>query len=94
MPSVSIRFRRLALVSWSVLLAFLASPLSRILPLVTVAAAEDGMEGGGGAAANNFVFVVAIILTFIFGFAVRDAIQRHAMRAKAQARPAPAPKRA
>lgn len=94
MITASTRLRRLALVSCTLALAYLASPLTGVVPLLTVAAAEsDGLGAGGAAAAYNFVLAVAIILAFIFGFAIRDVIHRHAIRAKAKGIPKPSPKR-
>jgi hypothetical protein len=74
------------------------SPLARIAPVVGLAAADDGGLGGAGAlTAVNFVFDVSLVLAFIFGFAIRDVLQRHAIRAQAKrnrAKATPAPKRA
>ncbi len=90
----SSRLGRLVLAFWIAAGAYLASPLARVLPVVTVAAADDNGLGSGGASfAVNYVFAVALVLAFIFGFGIRDAIQRRLMRARAK-KPTPAPPRA
>ncbi len=95
MPFASTRLRRLVLALWTLLVAYLSSPLSRWAPALTVAAADDnGLGPGGATAAYNFVFAVSIILAFLFGFGLRDAIHRHSLRAKARTPPKAAPKRA
>lgn len=95
MGPASTRLRRLVLAFWTALGIYLSSPLSRIAPLATVAAAEDNGLGAGGASfAYNYVSVISIILAFIFGFALRDFIHRRSMRAKNAKKPTPAPPRA
>lgn len=88
MRPASTRPRRAALAFWTSLAGYLVSPL---LPAV---AAEDGGLGPGGAAfAFNFTLVVGVILAFIFGFGLRDYIQRRLARAKASKKPAASPPR-
>lgn len=95
MSSVSTRLRRVALALWTVAGAYLVAPISHALPVVGLAAAEsEGLGGGGAITAYNFVFAVSIILAFILGFAIRDVIQRHAIRAKAKSAAKAVPKRA
>ncbi len=95
MAPASTRLHRLVLAFWTALGAYLISPLSRVAPIASVAAAEDGGLGAGGASfAYNYVSVISIILAFIFGFAIRDFIHRRSMRAKNAKKPTPAPPRA
>ncbi len=95
MSSASTRIRRVALALWTGLAAYLVAPASRALPATGLAAAEaEGLGAGGAITAYNYVFAVSIILAFIFGFAIRDAIHRHAIRAKAKSAAKAVPKRA
>lgn len=95
MSSAATRLRRVALVLWTAVGAYLASPTSHVLPVTGLAAAEsEGLGAGGAITAYNFVFAISIILAFIFGFAIRDAIHRHAIRSKAKSAAKAAPKRA
>lgn len=73
------------------LLFFLgAGPLSPF----GLAAADDGLGSGGAAFAYNYVNWVSLFLVFILGFAIRDVLQRHAIRAQAKRRAKPTPPRA
>ena len=99
MVSASTRIRRVMLALGTATVVYLMSPAVRILPILGAAAADDGGFGAGvgGLSAVNFTYVVSAVLAFIFGFAVRDVVQRHAIRAQAKrdkAKPAPTPKRA
>lgn len=86
MKPASTRHRHLALAFAATLAAYALSPL---LPLV---AAEDGGLGSGGAAfAFNYTLVLGIILSFVFGFGLRDYIQKRMLRAQAAKRTAPKP---
>ncbi len=91
----SSRLARIVPALWVAAGAYLASSLARMLPVATVVAADDNGLGSGGASfAVNYVFAVAVVLAFIFGFGIRDAIQRRLMRAKSAKKPTPAPPRA
>ena len=95
MRPASTRLLRVGLALGTALGAYTASPLARILPVVTVVAADDrGLGAGGAGAAYNCVLEVSIVLAFIFGFAMRDVLQRYAMRARARKKAASAPPRA
>ncbi len=94
MSFVSTRLRRLALVLWTAAGAYLVAPMSHAPRAVGFAAAEsEGLGGGGAITAYNFVFAASIVLAFIFGFAIRDVIHRHAIRAKAKSAAKAVPKR-
>ncbi len=85
MSSASARLVRLGLAFGAVLGAYALSPLSRLLPIATVALADDNGLGAGGAAfAYNYVNIVSIVLAFIFGFGLRDVIHRRWTRAQAR----------
>lgn len=80
------RLHRLVLASLTAVAALLLSPM---LPLV---AAEDGGLGAGGAVfAYNYTWILGLVLTFIFGFGLRDYIQRRMLRAQAKKRSVPTP---
>jgi hypothetical protein len=88
MGPASARLRRVALVVSTTSAACL---ISSFLPLV---AAEDGGLGAGGAAfAFNYTLILGIILSFVFGFGLRDYIQKRMLRAKSAKKPSPAPPR-
>ncbi len=83
--------RRIALATWAALLSFFAFLAAGPLSPVGKAAADDGGLGAGGAAfAFSYVNWVSIILVFILGFAIRDALQRYNLRAQARRRAKPA----
>lgn len=95
MRPASTRLGRLGLAFWTAIAAYMVSPLARLLPVATVAAAEDGGLGAGGAAmAYNYVLAVSVILAFILGFAIRDVLHRHSMKRRSAKKPAPVPPRA
>ncbi len=86
MGPASARLRRIALALSAALVAFLISPVA---PLV---AAEDGGLGAGGAAfAYNYTWILGLVLSFVFGFGLRDYIQKRMLRAQAKKRSAPRP---
>lgn len=94
MGPASARLRRIALAFSTVLAAFLLSPLA---PL---AGAEDGGLGAGGAVfAINYTWVLGLILSFVFGFGLRDYFQKRNLKVQAKkqaaarrsAKPAPKP---
>lgn len=86
MGPVFTRLRRVALAFPAAFVAFLLSPATRM------AAAEDGGLGAGGAIfAFNYTWILGLILAFIFGFGLRDYIQKRMLRAQAKKRPAPKP---
>ena len=86
MEPASARIRRLVLAFWTCLGAFLLSP---------AAAADDGGLGAGGAAfAFNYTLVIGIVLAFIFGFGLRDYIQKRILRARSARKPTQSPPRA
>ena len=89
MTTASTRLLRLGLAFSTLVGAYLLSPVA------TFAAAEtDGLGAGGAAFAYNYVNVVAIVLAFIFGFALRDVIHRRWTRAQARKKAKPAAPRA
>ena len=95
MRAASARLLRLGLAFGSVLGAYVASPLSQWVPVASVGAAEDnGLGAGGASLAYNYVLVVAIVLAFIFGYAVRDVLHRRAVRSRSAKKPTPTPPRA
>lgn len=86
MGPASARLRRIALALSAALVAFFLSPIA---PFV---AAEDGGLGAGGAAfAYSYTWVLGLVLSFIFGFGLRDYIQRRMLRAQAKKSSAPKP---
>lgn len=89
MKAFAVRLVRFGLALGTAVSAYLMSPL---LPCVT--AEDNGLGSGGVGFALNFTFVVAVILAFIFGFAIRDYLQRRALRARATKKPTQAPPRA
>ncbi len=94
MAAASTRIRRIVLGLWVAAGAYLVAPLSRAIPIATLASADDGLGAGGVAFAYNYVDAVTIILVFILGFGIRDVIHRHSIRAKAKAAATATPKRA
>jgi len=88
MTPASARYRRVVLALWFTLAAYVASPLAGL------ASAEDNGLGAGGASfAFNFTLVIGIILAFIFGFAIRDYLQKRALRGRSAKKPSQAPPR-
>ncbi len=73
------RTRRFALAFWTALGAYLLSPLA---PAVSADAGE-GLGAGGAAFAINYTVVIGIVLAFIFGFGLRDYIQKRILRTQA-----------
>ncbi len=88
MTDATARLRRCATVLGAGLAAVLLSPIARY-----AAADDNGLGSGGAVFAFNFTLVVGIVLSFIFGFAIRDYLQKRALRARSTKRPAPAPPR-
>lgn len=89
MERVRARIVRVGLALGTTIAAYLASPL-----VAAVAAEDEGLGSGGVGFALNFTFVMGVVLAFIFGFGIRDYLQRRALRARAAKRPAQAPPRA
>ncbi len=86
MGPASGRLRRVALAFSTALVAVLLSPL------VSLAAAEDGGLGAGGASfALNYTWLLGLALSFVFGFGLRDYIQKRMLRAQAKKRATPKP---
>ncbi len=88
MRPASARLRHTVLAAGAATAATVLSPL---LPLV---AADDGGLGPGGASfAFNYTLIVGILLAFIFGFGLRDYIQKRMLRARSAKKPTSAPPR-
>ncbi len=85
MPA-SARLRRFVLAFSTGLGAVLLSPVTRF-----VAADDNGLGAGGAAFAFNFTLIVGIVLAFIFGFGLRDYIQKRMLRARAKKPTPPRP---
>lgn len=59
------------------------------------AAALDSEAGGllGHGFGSTFIFVVSLVLIFLLGFAIRDALQKRGQRLRAVKKPETAPRR-
>ncbi len=85
MSTRALRLRRIALALGTAVVAYLASPF------VPAIAADDGGLGAGGASfAFNYTIILGIVLSFIFGFGLRDYLQKRMLRASSKKKPAPA----
>ena len=56
-----------------------------ILAAVGALDAQGGLLGRGFG--STFIFVVSLVLIFLFGFAIRDALQKRGMRLRASKKP-------
>ena len=68
-----------------------------VAPILSRAAAEsDGLgdRSGGASMAFTFILGVSAVLAFLLGYGIRDYLQKRALRAKANRKPAPASPRA
>ncbi len=86
MGPASAKIGRVALAFSTALVAALLSPL------VSLAAAEDGGLGAGGANfAFSYTWILGLVLSFVFGFGLRDYIQKRMLKAQAKKRATPKP---
>ena len=62
-----------------------------LAPIGTFAAEGGGLLGRGFG--SMFIFVVSLVLIFLLGFAIRDALQKRGMRLRAAKKPETTPRR-